>query len=200
MKRSALLAITGYSARKFEVNSNRGLLPFHIDPDKGWSNYSLDDAIRLAIFNCASDATSLENAAMLARGALESVHPIHPLYFTDNQPLFAALVHCSFASVDDQPEWWGDDLARQVVGGRWQDIPKRIADLRKEYGNKLQVNVTTIVDLSEIGKRVYEAAKDLGLPEGTMPEVPVILKDFPEWFIHMAVAANLLAYVKSDPE
>ena len=66
MKRKALLAITGCTAKAFETYSARGFLPFGIQ-DARWSEYTLEDAFLLRLLMDAASGTDQDSAALLAR-------------------------------------------------------------------------------------------------------------------------------------
>jgi hypothetical protein len=191
MKRQALLAITGCTAKAFEIWSSRDLLPFGI-PSGRWSDYSMGDALALALMLEAAEMTDLDTASKLAAGALPALHPLDPFAFCGSQELFAALIRYDWP---DKPKVWD---ARTVVAGRWQDIEplarERIADIAPDVR---LVGMLT-VPVKRIAERLFSAAQELGLPEGEVRAVPEDLTGYPDWFVQEEKARRVLLFTRGN--
>jgi len=120
MRRKALLTITGCSAKRFEIYSARGLLPFPI-PKRAWSDYSLEDAFRLRLLILAAEVTDLSSASFLAGRALDALKPLNPFAASGCAGLWVALVRFDCLAAPDNRD------RRHVVAGRWEDFQSRVA-------------------------------------------------------------------------
>lgn len=191
MKRQALLAITGCTAKAFEIWSARDLLPFAI-PSGRWSDYTLDDALALALMLQAAKMTDLAAASRLAAGALPALHPLDPFAFCGSQELFAALIRYDWP---DKPKGWD---ARTVVAGRWQDIEplarERIADIAPD----VRLVGILAVPVKRVAERLLSAAQELGLPEGEVRAVPEDLTGYPAWFVAEETARRALLFTRGS--
>lgn len=175
MKRKAMLAITDFPARQYEVYSSRGLIPVQVDEGR-WTEYTLDDALMLRLMLNASTSISLENASFLARKALHALYPVNPFGFTNAEELWAALVVYDWP---DAPEEWD---CREVVAGRWQDIPGEIEKRVTHRMPGARVQIILTLSVSKAAQDVFTAAKDLGLPEADFAApMPEDMTHYPEW-------------------
>lgn len=175
MKRNALLAITGCTAKAFETYAHRDFLPFHIAEGGRWSDYTIDQAFQLKVLMLAGDATDNKSAAYLASECLHKLHPIDPFAFTGGD-LWVALVRYEWA---EAPEDW---IKLGVIAGRACDLP----DLAKEHvsGQAPEAKLTSILALPahKIALDLLSEAQEWGLPEGQVRSVPEDLTGYPEWF------------------
>lgn len=177
MKRKALLIVADCSVKAFEGWASRGHLPFAKE-GKNWSDYSLDNAIELKLMVDAAKGTDVESAGVLASQALHKLHPIHPLYYTDNQELWVALVRYDWP---DAPE---DFDARTVVAGRWEEIEEKAQMFVRDISPDAAVVSIYAVSATRSATKAWEEAHELGLPEGDASylSIPEDLAHFPEWF------------------
>jgi hypothetical protein len=193
MKRQALLIITGCGAKAFETYSSRGLLPFPIRADR-WSDYSADDALKLAVMLRAAELTDLDSASTLARRVLPELSPLDPFGWCGDQPLYGALTRYAWPGMPD------DYDARIVVAGRWQDIEpmarERIARVAEIEPGARMTSLLCIC-VTELADRLLEAAHDLGLPDVQVRPVPENLTGSPAWFTEREQARRALFRIKS---
>jgi len=177
MKRKALLLATTCTAKAFETFSARSFLPFVIE-DARWSEYTLQNAIELKYLMVGAACMDQNSAAFLARQAFEKLYPIHPLFPTNGQEMWVALLRYDWA---EAPEDWD---ARTVVAGRWQDLDAAAQKFVQGFGGKCQVVSIQAISASKIAAEVWQEVREIGLPEGEeLPGVPHDLTGFPEWFI-----------------
>lgn len=192
MKRKALLAITGCTAKAFETYSARGFLPFGIQ-DARWSEYTLEDAFLLRLLMDAASGTDQDSAALLARGALDKMSPITPFSYTGDQEMWAALIRYDWPNA---PEGWDQ---RHVVAGRWQDIEAQAKHLTTELAPGARVLSIQAVSATKIAHHVFRAAREFGLPEGEHPHaVPEDLTGYPEWFKEAEMARRRVVFGISE--
>ncbi|MCU0904872.1 MAG: hypothetical protein MUE83_13510 [Tabrizicola sp.] len=187
MKRNALLAITGCTAKAFETYAHRDFLPFHI-PDGGrWSDYTIDQAFELKVLSLASEATDNKSAAYLAERCLNKLHPIDPFAFNGGD-LWVALVRYEWA---DAPENW---IKLGVVAGRACDLPA----LANEHvaGQAPEAKLTSILAIPahKIALDLLSEAREWGLPEGQARAVPEDLTGFPEWFKEIELQRRAIVF------
>lgn len=189
MKRKALLLISASTPKFFETCSARGFLPFTIG-ERNWSDYTLENAFQLRLLEHAFKGTDLDSAALIARRALDAIHPLSPFSYTDGEGLWVALVRYEWP---DAPEGW--DL-RHVIAGRMQDLQSK-AD---EFINDLDVSAKLVsiyaIPVTPIARHVWEEARELGLPEGESwpATTPEDLTGFPEWFKEMELARRSVVF------
>jgi len=194
MKRKALLLATTCTAKAFETYSARDFLPFVIE-DARWSEYTLQNAIELKILMVAAACMDQNSAAFLARQAFDKLHPIHPLFHTNGQEMWVALVRYDWA---EAPEDWN---ARTVVAGRWQDLSAQAQAFVQGFDGKCQVVSIQAISASKIAVEVWEDLREIGLPEGEeLPGVPQDLTGFPEWFIETETARRYVISNDWKPE
>lgn len=175
MKRKALLTITNCSAKAFETYSFRDFLPFVIQ-DRNWSDYTIGNAFSLKVLMDAAENTDLSSAAVLAKAALDALHPINPFAYTGGQELWVALIRYDWP---DGIEGWD---SRHVVAGRWSDIEAEARNLVTEKAPGARVTGILSVSATKIAELLLNEANDLGLPEGEVQGVPEDLTGYPEWF------------------
>lgn len=177
MRRKALLAVTNCTAKMLETYAQRDLLPFDV-PESGWSDYSMSDALALALMIDAANVTDLASARFLASRALDAVHPVNPFGFTNAETLYAALVGL------DWPDRTDDDLmyGQIVVGGRYGDIPAQVArTLEKRYPEATTVKSMLLVDITATATRLLREGQELGVSEAVVPAMPADLTGYPDW-------------------
>lgn len=194
MKRKALLLATTCTARAFETYSARDFLPFVIE-DARWSEYTLQNAIELKILMDAAACMDQNSAAFLARQAFDKLYPINPLFPTNGNEMWVALVRYDWA---DAPEEWD---ARTVVAGRWQDIEAEAQSFAQGFDGKCKIVSIQAISASNVAEEVWLEVRDLGLPEGEeLPAVPHDLTGFPEWFIEGESARRRIISKDWTPE
>lgn len=176
MKRKALLAITGCSAKAFETYAARDKMPFSLSADR-WSDYDLDHALALSVMMRAAELVDLDSASLLARNTRPQLHPLNVFSFTGEQPLYAALVRYSWS---DMPADWD---GRTVVAGRWQELQALARERVAGLASGVVMSGMVAVPVSEIADRLLIKAREFGLPEGEIQAVPEDLSGFPEWFV-----------------
>lgn len=176
MKRKALLAITGCSAKAFETFTARNINPVLVREDR-WSDYGLEDAFALQLMLDASKDTDQGSAYFLARQALDKLRPIDPFAYTGGEEMWVALVRYDWP---DAPEGWD---CRTVVAGRWTDLRDQAKNFVRDLGSSARASIVMAMSATEIAQRVFREARDLGLPEGdNVHSVPDDLTGYPEWF------------------
>lgn len=175
MKRKALLAITDCTAKAFETYSSRGFLPFVIE-DSRWSDYTLDQAFMLRLLKIAAEGTDLDSAALMARNSLYQLKPMDPFAWTGGAELWVGLVRYDWP---DAPEGWD---CRKVVAGRWEDLPHKAAEFCQTLAPGVKVISIYALSAFKIAHEVLREAREFGLPEGEIRQVPTDLTGYPEWF------------------
>ncbi len=176
MKRKAMLAITGCTAKAFETYSARGKLPFVVPSDR-WSEYSIQDAFKLKVLMQAAELTDLSTAEKLASAVLHQLHPLDPFAFCGDQELWVALIRYDWP---EKPEDWD---AQTIIAGRWQDIQTMAADRVANVAPNVRITGTLAVPVKRIADCLLTEARDFGLPEGEVHSVPEDLTGFPDWFV-----------------
>lgn len=175
MKRKALLAITGCTPKAFETYSFRGFLPFVIE-DRNWSNYTIYNAFSLKVLLDAAASTDLDSAAVLAKGALDALHPINPFAYSGEEDVHVALIRYDWP---EAPEDWD---CRTVVAGRWGDIEDKARKFVAELAPRAHVISVMAISATKIARSLLAEARDFGMPEGEVHQVPEDLTGYPEWF------------------
>jgi hypothetical protein len=175
MKRKALLAITGCTPKAFETYSARDQLPFSISQGN-WSDYTIEDAFALKLFMRASECTSLDNAARLARGALAKLHPVNPFSFHGSEELWVVLATYDWPSAP--PDW----ACSLLVAGRWSDIVTHAKGALCGIAPDVSLLGLLAFSITDVAREVLQEARDFGLPEGKVQPVPEDLTGYPEWF------------------
>lgn len=194
MKRKALLAITGCTAKQFETFSARGFLPFAIE-DARWSDYTLNHAFQLRMLLDGISGTDQDSAALLARDALSKLHPITPFSYTGDQEMWAALVRYYWPGA---PEGWD---CRAVVAGRWQDIEANANAHISGLAADARITSIQAVSVTKIAHHVWREARDFGLPEGEQAQpIPEDLTGYPDWFKEAEIARRRVVFGGNEAE
>lgn len=175
MKRKALLAITGCTAKAFETFAFRDFLPFVIE-DRAWSDYTIENAFSLKVLMDAAQNTDHASASVLARRALDKLRPLDPFAWSGDEELWVALIRYDWP---DAPEDWD---CREVVAGRWIDIQAAASRLVTEQAPGARIVGILSLSATKIAKAVLEEAREFGLPEGEVHGVPEDLTGYPDWF------------------
>lgn len=186
MKRKAILAITTCTPKAFETWSFRDFLPFTIG-DGRWSDYTIDHAFQLKLLMEAAQATDTAAASYLAARALRKMHPLDPFAFTGGD-LWVALVRYQW---DEAPEDW---VKLGVIAGRWADLNEMAVQHVADQDEKAKLTSVLAFSAVRIAHDLLTEAREFGLPEGEVRQVPEDLTGYPEWFKDLETSRRALIF------